>query len=122
VEAALREALMQSKGTREYTLRLEIGGEGAAMTSLELVTVFQHNMYALPQLLPGTNRVRVTVANPEGLKKTRFVVEYAWEEDGKLRVERRVMSESPLEFAIEVAGSRLPRMRHVIFRNEGLPE
>ncbi|MGQ9661106.1 MAG: hypothetical protein ACUVWX_02060 [Kiritimatiellia bacterium] len=120
-EAALREALMQSQGTREYTLRLEVTGQDARITALELITVFQHNMYALPQLLPGPNRIRITVANPEALKQTRFVVEYAWEENGVLRSAGGLMRESPWEFTVEVPGPHFPRMRHLIFRNEGQP-
>jgi len=119
LEAELRPFFLKAMGTRQYTLRLELSGKGASLGDVELITVFQHNMYALPQLMPGKNRVRVAVANPEALEKTRLLVEYAWDQDGKTRKLRRRVQKSPTEFVIEVPGKELPRMRHLSLTNAG---
>jgi hypothetical protein len=113
----LRPFFAKAIGTRSYTLRLELSGQGARITALDLATVFQHNMYALPQLLPGKNEVTVAVGNPQALKDASFVVEYSWEENGKPRAEKREVDRSPLAFTIEVAGPDLPRMRALTLAN-----
>ena len=99
--------------------RLELSGKGASLSDLQLITVFQHNMYALPQLMLGKNRVRVAVANPEALEETRLLVEYAWDQDGKTRKLRRRVRKSPAEFVVEVPGKELPRMRYLSLINAG---
>jgi hypothetical protein len=122
--ADLRPHFARKIGTRNYTLRLELRGQGARVGQIELVTIFQHNMYALPQLMPGRNEVTVTAAQPATLKNTPFVLEYAWDEPdvpGRLHVERRMIDRSPYTFDVTVPGPDLPRMRHLLFANEGAP-
>ena len=45
---------------------------------LEVISVLQHNQEALPYLAPGRNKITVTVANPELLKRYRLVITYAY--------------------------------------------
>lgn len=120
LEALLRPHFVEAKGTRSYKLRLELSEPEARIDKLELITVFQHNMYALPQLMPGRNEVKVAVANPEVLERTRFIVEFAWDRRGKLHhKDRHVINRSPYTFVIDVPGEKLPRMRHLLLANEG---
>jgi hypothetical protein len=121
LEAALRPALMTAKGTRSYTLRLELSGREAALSDLELITVFQHNMYALPQLMPGKNKVRVTVPDGEKLKDINFRFELAWEVAGKLKKLTRRITESPTEIVIEIPKIKeLCRMRYLLLENRAV--
>ena len=120
--APLRPHFLKARGTRGYTLRLELKGKDARVGAIELVTIFQHNMYALPQLMPGKNVVKVTVGRPEALKRTRLVLEYAWDQGGKTVTERRVVDTSPYAFSTDIPGDDLPRMRHLTLTNEGPPQ
>jgi len=119
LEGILRPHFVEAKGTRTYKLRLELSGPEARVSDLELITVFQHNMYALPQLMPGRNEVKVVVANPDVLQGTPFIVEFAWEEQGRSRTDRQAVVRSPYTFVINVRGKKLPRMRHLLLANEG---
>jgi len=98
-----------------YRLRLVLGGS-ARVSSLELSTVFMHNMFAGPYLVPGTNRVTVTVDNPEALAKHPVTLTYQYA-DGELWKDEhsveKVVERSPTEFSIEVQGPKHPRMRLV---------
>jgi hypothetical protein len=118
--ASLRDSFAAEMGTRGYRLRFEIK-DGATLSALNIETIFQHNMYALPQLMPGKNEVKVVLANPEVLPAARFVVEFAWDEPGGKTVkERRTIDKSPHTFDISIPdGDDLPRMRHLILANEG---
>lgn len=119
-QGLLREQFQRDIGTRGYTLRVELsGGEKAVISELVLDTIFQLNMYALPQLMPGANEVTVSFENPDVLKGTRFRIEYAWDEGGTPRVESREVDRAPLQFRIDVAGSEIPRMRRLLFANLG---
>jgi hypothetical protein len=77
-------------------------------------------MYALPQLMPGKNEVKVVVANPDALK-TKFAVEFAWDgSDGKLKTDERVIDKSPFTFTLDIPeGKDLPRMRRLAMSNKG---
>ncbi|MDD4889573.1 MAG: hypothetical protein PHU85_06550 [Phycisphaerae bacterium] len=108
-------------GSREYVLRFELNGKDARLAGLSLDTVFQHNMYALPQLMPGKNEVKVAVANPDALKAAKFVVEFAWDSpEGRLKTDERVIDKSPFTFSIDIPeGKDLPRMRRLAMSNKG---
>ncbi|MCG3180167.1 MAG: hypothetical protein BIFFINMI_02524 [Phycisphaerae bacterium] len=89
----------------------------AGLQSMAVTAVFQHNMYARPQLMAGDNKVTVTAANPAVLEFQNFHVKYVWEEsaaDGGPAVEKtsdeRVTS-SPQTWTIPVAGEAMPKMK-----------
>jgi len=99
----------------KYTLRLVIGG-AARVKSLEVSTVFMHNMFAGPYLVPGQNKVTVTAENPEDLARQPVTVTYQYADgDGwkDQQTVEKVISKSPTEFTIEVKGAKHPRMRSV---------
>ncbi len=115
-----RPALLKTPGARALRIRIGLTGPGALLKRLEQSTVFQHNMQAQPQLMPGDNVVTVELDNPAALAGTRLVVEYAWDApDGRLRTRREVVTDSPRSFTIRVEGDRIPRMRHLRLANEG---
>jgi hypothetical protein len=118
--ADLRPSFVQHMGTREYTLRFELAGS-ARLSGLTVATIFQHNMYALPQLMPGRNEVRLTVANPADLGKTRLFLEYAWQQDGETVSVHHRIDRSPFTFTVTVPGVDFPRMRHLALINDGTP-
>ncbi|MFW5870919.1 MAG: hypothetical protein ACOCVH_00365 [Verrucomicrobiota bacterium] len=116
----LRPAFLEDLGTTGYRLCLELQGACACIESLEQTTVFQHNMYALPQLMPGRNEIKVDLTNPEVLKTNGFYVEFEWEgKDGGIRGKREKVESSPQIFSVEIdrATEDLPRMRKLTLEN-----
>ena len=102
------------RGMRDFWVRAECrtGGkpDEAGLNSLAIRAVFQHNMFARPHLVPGRNRVTVSVANPEVLPRVAFDVTYAWREGRATRSHAERIPGSPTTFTIRVGGKALPRM------------
>jgi hypothetical protein len=99
----------------KYTLRLTIGG-AARVKQLDLSTVTLHNMYAGPYLVPGPNKITVTVDNPEELTRHKLVVTYkfadgeGWKDEHSVE---KIVDKSPFEFTIDVKGPKHPKMLSV---------
>ncbi len=97
------------------TLRLELRG-AVRLRGVLVSTIFGHNMYAGPYLVPGTNKVTVTVDNPEALAKRKLVITYKYA-DGKgwkdEHTVRKVITKSPTVFDIHVKGPKHPKMHSV---------
>lgn len=70
------------RGSYRYWLRVSFR---QALERLELTNVVQHNQEALPYLAPGRNKITVTVANPDLLKRYRLVVTYAYQPGSRYR-------------------------------------
>ena len=92
-----------------------------AFAPRRLRTIFQENIYALPGLLPGKNRVTVSAREPVKLAAGRLVVSYEWAEGDGWKTPKsatRELSELPATFEVEVAGPKLPRMKRLVVRLE----
>jgi hypothetical protein len=75
-----------------------------------------HNMFAGPYLVPGPNKVTVTVDNPEALAARKLVVTYRFADGEGWKDEHtvdKVVDKSPFEFAIEAKGPKHPKMLSV---------
>jgi hypothetical protein len=99
-------------GARKYTLRLLLAGD-AALDSMSISTVFAHNMFAGPSLVPGRNKVTVTADNGDQLAKHPLLVTCVFADGENWAEEKTVRKEvagSPFEFEIQVAGPKHPRM------------
>jgi hypothetical protein len=99
-------------GPRAYTLRLQLAGQ-AALERVETSTVFTHNMFAGPYLVPGRNKVTVTTDSAPQLKEHPLVVTYLFadgENWSEKRTVRKEVDSAPYEFEIEVKGPKHPRM------------
>jgi len=100
-----------------YWLRVAMQAKGpraAGLDTLKVHTDFQLNPYALPQLLPGKNKLTVTAGRTDVPWKVRV----AWSEgDGwKTRKEYTAAIAGRLhEAVIEAAGPKLPRMEAIEF-------
>ena len=101
-----------------YRFRVKIklhGAQGpgtALLHSLKVEGVCQLNMYALPFLAPGENRVTVSAAElPPG---TALKVTYRWNENGWDREHVHIMSGVAESYRIDVTGSEYPRMKAVV--------
>ncbi len=115
-----RSAFLADKGTTRYRLCLEIRGSSASVINLKQVTIFQHNMYALPQLMPGHNVITVELAKAAVLQTTGFYVEFEWEgKDDNMRSSRQRIESSPQTFSVEInrTADDLPRMRYLTLEN-----
>jgi hypothetical protein len=96
-----------------YILRIRMKGN-ARLNSLRVESVFQHNMFALPQLEPGVNRVTVTTASPstENLK-----VGFGWMDQGKEVNSVTEIQSSSMTFPLTVRQAEMPRMRYMWLGN-----
>jgi hypothetical protein len=117
VEQDLGEAVAGSM--KGYWVRVVLGSKDprtspSCITELKLRSDFQLNPYALPQLLPGKNRLYATAARCDGPWKFRI----AWM-DGegwkKLREYKATLRGTSDEETIEAAGPKFPRMETIEF-------
>ncbi len=101
-----------------YSFRVKVklhgahGAGSAGLHSLKLDALCQLNMYALPFLAPGKNKVTVQAASiPAG---SSLRVTYRWREKGWGREQVQAVREAPFSYQIEVAGEQYPRMESII--------
>jgi len=102
-------------GLHGYRLRLSVGA-GCRLKAAAVSTVFMHNMFAGPYLVPGKNKVTVTVEDPKALDGQQLKLTYKFADGDGWKDEHAVeklVDKSPLEFEIEVKGPKHPRMRSV---------
>jgi hypothetical protein len=100
-----------------YWLRVTMQARDPRQTGLKelkLRTEFQLNPYALPQLMPGANRLFVTAARRDGPWHVRL----AWHEGAGWKTPREyraTLDGVSHEATVEVAGPKLPRMEAIEF-------
>lgn len=103
-----------------YWLRIAIEAKEPARTGLDALKLradFQLNPYALPQLLPGQNRLSVTAARAERPWNLRLT----WREGAEWQTPRHVavtVRGLVAEAAVQVAGPKYPRMETLEFSVE----
>ena len=98
----------------DYSLFIKTEGD-VDLTVTRLKTIYQLNMYALPSLVPGKNIVRVS-AETDRIENGELAVRYEWNDGDGWKKKRKVVkmfTEFPAEFAVNVAGSKMPRMRRI---------
>ena len=90
-----------------YDVRFDLKGarqaEHAALHAVSFETVFLLNYLALPRLLPGRNRVTVTVADPREMRDRTLAVTYAWQDREGEHEEARIVTGSPYPYTLHVA-------------------
>lgn len=94
-------------GRYDYKLKIEMAG--CRIDHLEIATVFQHNIFALPMLWPGHNRLAVAgeLAPDMGLK-----VAYRWDDSlGQGHLHEQVLTALPTEYVIEAKGQQWQDVR-----------
>jgi len=90
---------------------------GTGLSALKLRADFQLNPYALPQLLPGRNRLLVTTARQDAPLEVRV----AWSEGERWKTKKTftaTVKDRSHEAVIEAAGPKLPRMEAIEFAVE----
>ena len=119
-EFPLPESLLEERYSFRLLVKLhaEHGPASARLHEMNLEAVCQLNMYSLPFLAPGTNRVTVSARSIPA--ETRLAVTYRWEEKGWERSDRRVVAAPGETYTVEVAGSSYPKMKEIVL--ECLPE
>ena len=109
-----------TRGRHEYQVRIKPAGK-ASVKRLHLKTVFTHNAMAAPHLMPGANRVTLTVADASALSTSPLTVIYRYKDapnwtDEKI-VEKTART-SPFTFQVDVPETKkLPQMQEVTIRN-----
>jgi len=94
-------------GRYDYQLKVEM--DGVQLDDLELTTIFQHNIFALPMLWPGANRLSVTGAMASG---TGLKVTSRWDDnDGKGRSHEQVLAAVPANYVVKTNGRKWQDVR-----------
>lgn len=97
-------------GRYDYKLKIEM--KSCRLDDLEITTVFQHNIFALPMLWPGVNRLSVAgaLAPDMGLR-----VVYRWDDSQKQgHLQEQTLTALPTEFGLEAKG---PQWQDVLSRS-----
>ncbi len=98
----------------QYWVKIAIDGK-AVVNHIYLRTGFMHNAQALPNLMPGDNKLTFEVANPEALKETPVTLVYRYRDAPKWSEEKRIektITKSPFVFEAKLpdTGDKLPQM------------
>ncbi|HUU29091.1 MAG TPA: hypothetical protein VM123_14890 [archaeon] len=113
-------ALLDQRYAFSIKIRLHDGnGPGSVnLREFKAQAVCQLNMYSLPFLAPGENKVTVLAGRiPQGAS---LAVTYRWQEQGWDREDRRLVREAGASYSIRVAGEDYPRMKEITM--ECIPE
>jgi hypothetical protein len=109
-----------ARGRHEYQLRFALKGK-AALKRFHLKTIFTHNAMASPHLMPGRNKVTVTVANPQALKTEPLAVIYRYKDapnwSGPVKTVEKAVPASPFAFEVSLPETeKLPQMQDLTLR------
>ncbi|MFO7982371.1 MAG: hypothetical protein R6V08_02875, partial [Desulfuromonadales bacterium] len=81
-----------------YDYRLKVDLQDAALDDLKTTTVFQHNIFSLPMLWPGDNRISVKGSTSDG---SGVRVTYRWGDgEGPNREDVRVLGRLPADYNV----------------------
>ena len=110
----------------EYELKVDItktpedrhGKSPSGLVAVkQLKTTFQLNPMALPGLVPGANKIRVSAAQPTKLAGSKLLVTYSWFDAPEWKNEHisaKELIDLPAEYEIALpAGEKLPKMKSV---------
>ena len=101
------------RGLRHLRFKIECGTSGdvrkSGLNDLRIDTIFQHNMFARPYLLGGSNEVTVATGG-ESVEGREFTVTYLWKEGNVLRTHTQGITTSPQTYTINVAAGALLQM------------
>ena len=92
-----------------YDYLLKVDRQGAVLDDLQTITVFQHNLFALPMLWPGANRISVrgSALSGIGVRAT-----YRWDDArGVLQEDVRELQNLPADYIIETQGQKWEDVR-----------
>lgn len=101
-------------GVFAYELQIRVTGGRARFAVRGVKTTFMLNMYSLPFLTSGDNKVTVSADSPGPLQ-----VSYEWAEGGNWTMPRRdlhVIRTFPSSYSIKVSGPKMPRMKRLVMR------
>lgn len=108
-----------NQGRHAYELRLKLNGK-ATLERFHLKTIFTHNAMAAPHLMPGKNRVTLTVANPDAIQANPVTLVYRYKEAPDWKTEKtveRTIAESPFTFTLDLPETaKLPQMQDLTLR------
>ncbi|MBW1927360.1 MAG: HEAT repeat domain-containing protein [Deltaproteobacteria bacterium] len=95
-------------GRYDYLLRIELLAQeevvSCGIEKLRLQTVFQHDLFALPMLHPGRNRITV---RGEIKGRNSLVVRYEWEDSEKeVKAQSVEVTQLPFQYEILTKGSK----------------
>ncbi len=112
--------IRQRIGRHEYQMKLTRKGR-AVLKRFHLKTIFTHNAMASPHLMPGRNKVTVTVAKPGALKDEPLTVIYRYKDapnwSGTIKTIQKRVTESPFSFEAALPETKkLPQMQDLTIR------
>jgi hypothetical protein len=115
------------KGTYGYLLRIDMLGadnaDDVGLESLEIENVVQLNMFTLPFLVPGKNKLHITA---DAWKKGKqYKLTYCWDDpSGKDKLFSTKINTFPASFTVDMPGSKPNdiRLKYVKLEVEGPPQ
>ncbi|MBW7997106.1 MAG: hypothetical protein FVQ81_11170 [Candidatus Glassbacteria bacterium] len=106
----------------EFRVKVKLHGAhgpgSAALHEIKIDGICQLNMYSLPFLAPGANRVTVQAVSIPA--STALNVTWRWREQGWDRQHTETVRRVPASYVVQVAGDEYPRMKAVIM--EAVPD
>lgn len=105
-------------GVIDYELKVTVTGGAAEFAVRQVKTTFMLNMYALPSLAPGENKITVD-AETKALTDAKLLVTYEWDEGEDWRDARtltREVTTFPTTFTVNVKGPKMPRMKRLVMK------
>ena len=91
-----------------FVMKAENGTADVGINDFKVEGIFQHNMFALPQLEPGQNRVTVTRESASGGDDLRLF--FKWFDNGIARTHEQQITADSQSYTITVNQDSMPRM------------
>lgn len=120
---AVPAGLISPFGRYRYLLKLEIAASAniadVGVNSLTITTITQHNVFSLPQLWPGENRITVSGSV---LPDTSLRITYSWQD--LLGIDRKsvaLVENTPYTYVINTAGEKWEDVINKEIRIEAVP-
>jgi hypothetical protein len=103
-----------------YIIKFSMQASGSVndvgINDLKVECIFQHNMFALPQLEPGANNVTVTVGSGN-LAQENLKLAFSWMDNGSQQYSQSEINTSPTTYGVNVSQQTIPRMMSMALGN-----
>lgn len=104
-----------SKTYQGYLVMVVMKGS-AALSGLKVESIFQHNMFALPQLVPGENLVTISVDSGT-LTDENLTVAFSWKDGDSIRTDIRSIRQTGETYTLKVNQTEMPKMLSMAIGN-----
>jgi hypothetical protein len=100
----------------KFTMKASGNAADVGINGFKVECIFQHNMFALPQLEPGANQVTVTIDSGT-LSRENLKLALSWMDNGIEQVNQVNILTTPHTYTINVGQAEMPRMIYMALAN-----